>query len=119
MILEMRISRIVFNTVIFTFLSCGLTSCWFSCAPAINGHVKEDPTGEPLDSVRIEFYENDNLIETIYTDTTGSFSIDMKSESVFFTKKCEREFTLIFEKTGFGQQEFNDVAPKVGIQIKL
>jgi len=119
MILEKRISRIISKTVMVTLLSCVLTSCWFPCAPAINGHVKEDSTSELLDSVKIEFYENDDLIQTIYTDTTGSFSFDMESESVFFTRKCKREFTLIFEKPGFDQQELNDEAPKVGIQINL
>ncbi|NEN23211.1 hypothetical protein G3O08_06825 [Cryomorpha ignava] len=118
-LLEKRISKLLSRIVMITLLSCGLMSCWFPCAPAVNGHVKEDLTGEPLDSVKIEFFEEGILIQTIYTDTTGSFSFDMESESVFFTRKCGREFTLIFEKPAFDQQEFNDEAPKVGIQINL
>lgn len=101
------------------FCLFGLSSCWLPCAPAIYGTVLDDNTDIPLDSVKIDFYEEGDFVQSIYTDSTGIFSFSAESEGVFITKKCSREFQLTFVKNGYIKQDFNDDAPSVGIKIKL
>ncbi|MCF8298263.1 MAG: hypothetical protein K9J13_12020 [Saprospiraceae bacterium] len=106
--------------VVMIFCSSGLYSCWVPCAPAISGTVIDDVTGKPIDSVRIDFYEEDNFVETIYSDPSGKFFANTEAESHFIaSKKCERNFSLSFFKDGYKNLNYDDVAPSMHIEIRL
>ncbi|GAA4355686.1 hypothetical protein GCM10023185_18760 [Hymenobacter saemangeumensis] len=81
--------------------------------------VLDDSTGKPIDSVKINFFEEGDFIKTDYTDSTGVFSFSAGSKGVFMTKKCEREFMINFSKRGYIEQDFNDDAPSTRIEVRL
>lgn len=100
-------------------LTCGLSSCWFPCAPAVYGTVTDGSAETPLDSVKVDLFEGDEFVQSVYSDTLGRFGFDLDNESVFMTKKCERDFKLIFDKQGFEENQYIGSAPEVGIRIDL
>lgn len=96
-----------------------LTSCWFSCAPAINGSIKDKNNEQLLDSVKVDVYEGSELTWVFYSDSLGRFSASAKSKSNFMFNNCERGFKLIFSKPGYKEQTYRGVAPDVNIEIYL
>lgn len=103
--------------VILTALA--LNACWFPCAPAIFGTVRDKTSGEKIDSVKIDVYEAGELLETVYSDTTGFFQTGAKPKSVFMFSSCERGFRLVFKKPGYIEKIHAGTAPAVNIIIEL
>lgn len=106
----------------FLLLTCCstlfLASCWFPCAPALSGIVRDD-SNLPVGEVKIELYGGNNLQQIVYSDSLGRFSFDLESKSVFFTKKCRRDFTLVASKDGYKNLNYKNEAPKVNIVLQL
>jgi len=96
-----------------------MQSCWFPCAPSINGTVKDKATGNMLDSVEVSVYEGNDLIATIYTDSLGRFWTGASSKSRFMLNECESGFKLLLKKTEYVEQNFVGVAPAVNIEIEM
>lgn len=107
------------KTVLAIFIVLALNACWFPCAPAICGTVKDKTSGEKIDSVKVDVYEAGELLETVYSDTTGFFQTGAKPKSVFMFSSCEREFRLVFKKPGYIEKIHAGTAPAVNIVIEL
>ena len=94
-------------------------SCWVPCAPAVNGFIIDEQSNLPLDSVKIELFEDNELINVVYSDSIGQFFTSLNSRSNFMFNKCDPTFSLVITKTGFISQNYSGNAPQIDLEIKL
>jgi hypothetical protein len=77
-----------------------LNSCFFPCSLYFGGEVLDNSTGEPLDSVQIDIYDDGSFSGETTTDSLGKFSVQGSSHSTFIGTDCDR-LKLEFNKAGY------------------
>ena len=114
----MKMKSIV-NITVAVALMTTLYACWFPCAPAICGTIKDKTSGAIIDSVKVDVFEGNELIESVFSDSTGFFQSGAKPKSVFMFSKCERSFALLLTKAGYKEKRYAGTSPAIFMVIEL
>lgn len=70
-------------------------SCTFGHG-TLEGMVKENGTNTPIEGARVQIYNGDYIIRTLYTNNSGYYSVDNLSDG---------EYKIVFSASGYSQYD--------------
>jgi len=97
-------------TIRFLFISALFSLTWLmACSPcylAVRGVVVDQETGNPIDSVQIDYFSNGDFVDVVYTDANGAFDVSSEVRPALLSGEC-KEFRLEFSKADYEAQIYS------------